>query len=112
LALKEIRKYQKTTELLIRKAPFQRLVRQIASELKARAPCARQRAPTITRARMRDVQRDTPRRSAVRVAPRAHRGARTRGAAALLSRRAARALGAQRSTARCPKRQFSGPLRV
>eukprot|EP00884_Botryococcus_braunii_P006709 jgi/Botrbrau1/16039/Bobra.7_2s0013.1 len=29
LALKEIRKYQRSTELLIRKAPFQRLVREI-----------------------------------------------------------------------------------
>ncbi|KAM0019047.1 putative transcription factor Hap3/NF-YB family [Helianthus debilis subsp. tardiflorus] len=31
----EIRKYQKTTELLIRKAPFQRLVREIAQALKS-----------------------------------------------------------------------------
>lgn len=30
LALKEIRKYQKSTDLLIRRAPFQRLVRQLA----------------------------------------------------------------------------------
>lgn len=30
LALREIRKYQKSTELLIRKMPFQRLVREIA----------------------------------------------------------------------------------
>jgi histone H3 len=30
LALKEIRRYQKSTELLIRKLPFQRLVREIA----------------------------------------------------------------------------------
>ena len=29
VALREIRKYQKSTELLIRKAPFQRLVREI-----------------------------------------------------------------------------------
>ena len=29
-ALREIRRYQKTTELLIRKLPFQRLVREIA----------------------------------------------------------------------------------
>ena len=29
VALREIRKYQKSTDLLIRKAPFQRLVRQI-----------------------------------------------------------------------------------
>jgi hypothetical protein len=36
VALKEIRKYQKGTELLIRKAPFSRLVREIASKLQAR----------------------------------------------------------------------------
>ena len=34
VALREIRKYQKSTELLIRKSPFQRLVREIASEFK------------------------------------------------------------------------------
>eukprot|EP00047_Mylnosiga_fluctuans_P009410 m.262951 g.262951 ORF g.262951 m.262951 type:complete len:128 (-) comp26207_c0_seq1:204-587(-) len=33
-ALREIRKYQKTTELLIRKLPFQRLVREIAQDTK------------------------------------------------------------------------------
>ena len=32
VALREIRKYQKSTELLIRKLPFQRLVREIAEE--------------------------------------------------------------------------------
>ncbi|CAK83924.1 unnamed protein product (macronuclear) [Paramecium tetraurelia] len=32
VALREIRKYQKSTELLIRKLPFQRLVREIAHE--------------------------------------------------------------------------------
>lgn len=32
LALKEIRKYQKTTDLLIRKLPFRRLVREIAQD--------------------------------------------------------------------------------
>lgn len=32
VALREIRKYQKTTELLIKKAPFQRLVREVAGE--------------------------------------------------------------------------------
>ncbi|GKY96923.1 histone H3.2 [Mayamaea pseudoterrestris] len=32
VALREIRKYQKSTELLIRKAPFQRLIREIAQE--------------------------------------------------------------------------------
>ena len=35
VALREIRKYQKSTELLIRKLPFQRLVRDIANEYKA-----------------------------------------------------------------------------
>jgi histone H3 len=34
VALREIRKYQKSTELLIRKLPFQRLVREIALEYK------------------------------------------------------------------------------
>ena len=33
VALREIRKYQKSTELLIRKLPFQRLVREVFSEL-------------------------------------------------------------------------------
>jgi histone H3 len=33
VALREIRKYQKSTELLIRKLPFQRLVREIAQDL-------------------------------------------------------------------------------
>ena len=33
VALKEIRKYQNSTELLIRKAPFERLVREIATPL-------------------------------------------------------------------------------
>jgi histone H3 len=32
VALREIRKYQKSTELLIRKAPFQRLVKEIAQD--------------------------------------------------------------------------------
>jgi len=35
LALREIRKYQKTTDLLMRKLPFQRLVREIAQDIKA-----------------------------------------------------------------------------
>lgn len=34
VALREIRRYQKSTDLLIRKAPFQRLVREIAQEFK------------------------------------------------------------------------------
>lgn len=33
LALREIRKYQKTTELLIQKLPFQRLVREITQKI-------------------------------------------------------------------------------
>ncbi|KAJ6682661.1 histone H3 [Salix koriyanagi] len=33
-ARSEIRKYQKSTELLIRKLPFQRLVREIAQDFK------------------------------------------------------------------------------
>ena len=35
VALREIRKYQKSTELLIRKAPFQRLVKEIAIDFKS-----------------------------------------------------------------------------
>ena len=35
VALREIRRYQKSTELLIRKAPFQRLIREIAQEYKS-----------------------------------------------------------------------------
>ena len=35
VALREIRKYQKSTDLLIRKLPFQRLVREIAQGFKA-----------------------------------------------------------------------------
>ena len=34
VALREIRRYQKSTELLIRRAPFQRLIREIASDYK------------------------------------------------------------------------------
>jgi histone H3 len=33
VALREIRRYQKSTELLVRKLPFQRLVREIAQEI-------------------------------------------------------------------------------
>jgi len=32
MALREMRKYMKSTDLLIRKAPFQRLVREIAQD--------------------------------------------------------------------------------
>ena len=35
VALREIRRYQKSPDLLIRKAPFQRLVREIAQEFKS-----------------------------------------------------------------------------
>ena len=34
VALREIRKYQKSTDLLIRKVPFQRLVREVCREFK------------------------------------------------------------------------------
>ena len=36
VALREIRKYQKSTELLIRKIPFQRLVREIVQKMKGK----------------------------------------------------------------------------
>ena len=35
VALREIRRYQKSTELLIRKLPFQRLVREVAAGIKS-----------------------------------------------------------------------------
>ena len=35
VALREIRRYQKGTDLLIRKQPFQRLVREVAQEFKS-----------------------------------------------------------------------------
>jgi len=35
VALREIRKFQKSTELLMRKLPFQRIVREIAQDYKA-----------------------------------------------------------------------------
>jgi len=35
VALREIRRYQKSTELLIRRMPFQRLVREIAQDFKS-----------------------------------------------------------------------------
>jgi len=35
VALREIRKYQKSTELLCRRGPFGRLIREIASHFKA-----------------------------------------------------------------------------
>ena len=39
VALREIRRYQKSTELLIRKLPFQRLVREIAQDFKTGLEC-------------------------------------------------------------------------
>ena len=41
VALREIRRYQKSTELLIRKLPFQRLVREIAQDFKVRTQANR-----------------------------------------------------------------------
>ena len=35
VALREIRRYQKTTDLLVRKAPFQRLVRELLDDVQA-----------------------------------------------------------------------------
>src|SRR5687767_13810376 len=35
IALREIRRYQKSTDLLLRKLPFQRLVREIAQDFKS-----------------------------------------------------------------------------
>ena len=35
MALREIRKFQKSTDLLVRRLPFQRLVREIAQEFKS-----------------------------------------------------------------------------
>ncbi len=34
VAMREIRRYQKTTDLLLKKAPFQRLVREVAQDFK------------------------------------------------------------------------------
>lgn len=42
VALREIRRYQKSTELLIRKLPFQRLVREIAQDFKVCLPPVKQ----------------------------------------------------------------------
>ena len=47
VALREIRRYQKSTELLIRKLPFQRLVREIAQDFKVRAPLCAQRGCAV-----------------------------------------------------------------
>jgi histone H3 len=48
VALREIRRYQKSTELLIRKLPFQRLVREIAQDFKVRAVAARRCCSLLT----------------------------------------------------------------
>lgn len=39
VALREIRRYQKSTDLLLRKAPFQRLVREIMQDMKSDMRC-------------------------------------------------------------------------
>ena len=39
VALREIRRYQKTTDLLIRKSPFVRLVRELGQEVKKADLC-------------------------------------------------------------------------
>lgn len=44
VALREIRRFQKGTDLLIRKLPFQRLVREVAQELK---PDLRFQSPAV-----------------------------------------------------------------
>ncbi|KAL9180080.1 hypothetical protein ACHAXT_008050 [Thalassiosira profunda] len=43
-ALREIRRYQKSTDLLIRKLPFQRFVREIANDFKQ---CLRFQSPSV-----------------------------------------------------------------
>ena len=45
VALREIRRYQKSTELLIRKLPFQRLVRELAQDFKV---CVSELTQTMT----------------------------------------------------------------
>lgn len=39
VALREIRRYQKSTELLIKKLPFSRLVKQLAQKFKSDVSC-------------------------------------------------------------------------
>ena len=39
VALREVRRYQKSTDLLLRKAPFQRLVREIMQDMKSDLRC-------------------------------------------------------------------------
>jgi histone H3 len=50
LALKEIRRFQKTTDLLIRKMPFARLVRFIARAMRSRLDALDRRSKTLTSA--------------------------------------------------------------
>jgi len=47
VALREIRRYQKSTDLLIRKRPFQRLVRDIAQSFKIRGEVPRFQSTSI-----------------------------------------------------------------
>lgn len=47
VALREIRRYQKSTNLLIRKRPFQRLVRDIAQSFKIRGEVPRFQSTSI-----------------------------------------------------------------
>ncbi|KAL0709307.1 hypothetical protein Bca4012_016285 [Brassica carinata] len=49
VALREIRKYQKSTELLIRKLPFQRLVREIAQDFKTDLRISSSRGESVVR---------------------------------------------------------------
>ncbi|KAH0861184.1 hypothetical protein HID58_089445, partial [Brassica napus] len=56
VALREIRKYQKSTELLIRKLPFQRLVREIAQDFKTDL---RFRPGTVALREIRKYQKST-----------------------------------------------------
>ena len=69
-ALQEIRVYQRSTELLIRKLPFARLVREVCNDVAGNAEFRWRvpRRPSIDRARARaarrDVDRARPRRQA------------------------------------------------
>src|SRR6266576_1954126 len=52
VALREIRRYQKSTDLLIRKLPFQRLVREIAQDFKVSFPSANETPVILTLLRL------------------------------------------------------------
>ncbi len=57
VALREIRRYQKSTELLIRKLPFQRLVREIAQDFKVRTlPLVRHGVQRLTHGAQTDLR--------------------------------------------------------